>query len=172
MFWLCLQRHDIPQKEGRGELLNPPNSPPGLRRFHGSSLEISNTLLSAGRRPHAHIHANPHTYSAGINPKFGWQPPTGSCRSSWISKHIRKGFSGQELTAPKRKRAQTLPSKQNRTHTFSEHWLEDRKYLLFVDILHICCTYGFRWRRREEREENEVRKHVFKDKGLPTCSKM
>lgn len=107
MFSVCLQRNDISQKEGRGKLLNPTNRPSGLRRFHSTSHEISNTLQSVGRHSNAQTHAsacaNPHAYSAGINPKFGWQPPTGSCRSSWISKHIWKGFSGEELTAPDRK---------------------------------------------------------------------
>lgn len=107
----------------------------------------------AGIRTHARTHTNPHTYSAGINPKFGWQPPTGSFRSSRISKHIRKGFWGQDLTAPERKELRHYL--QNRTAHILEHWLEDRKYLLLTDILYICCTYGFRWSRKGERESGD-----------------
>lgn len=49
------------KKKGGEKLLNPPNRPSGLRRFHGTSHEISNTLLSAGRRPHAYTHTHIHT---------------------------------------------------------------------------------------------------------------
>lgn len=56
MFSVCLQRNDIPQREGRGKLLNPTNRPSGLRRFHSTSHEISNTLQSVGRHSNAQTH--------------------------------------------------------------------------------------------------------------------
>lgn len=46
-------RNDIPEKEGRGtarQLLNPPNRLSGIKLFHSTSHEISNT--SAHTRTH------------------------------------------------------------------------------------------------------------------------
>ena len=49
------------KKKGGEKLLNLLNRPSGLRGFHGTTHEISNTLLSAGRRPHTHTRIHTHT---------------------------------------------------------------------------------------------------------------
>lgn len=57
----CVWREMIFHKKKGGEkLLNLPNRPSGLRGFHGTTHEISNTLLSAGRRPHTHTPESTH----------------------------------------------------------------------------------------------------------------
>lgn len=114
MFWLYVLRNDIPEKGGMGKAVKSTNRPSGLRGFHSTGHEISNTPLSAGRSLHAHTHTHTHTQAAlglilhlvGIHQQAHVDPAE-------YQNIFGRDFSGQELTAAEPKRAQikTLPPK-------------------------------------------------------------
>ena len=150
----------FPKRRGGGKLLNPTDRLDlvGFATLAMKSLTHYSQLAGAHMRTHPHTRTHTHTRSAGITLKCGWQPPTGSCRSSWISKHIRWGFSGTGINSPATKKSsdtQTLYLQiQKRRNTGNTTSL---KKVHTLHMLHI-----WRGEKREEGDRTCVSSLVLK----------